>query len=364
MTTETFDVAVCGASLSGCAAAILLARKGLRVVLLEKSTDVDAYKKTCTHFIQPSARPTLERLGLDVEMEKAGAVRTGVNFWTPHGWIPWAVDGDHWGYNFCREKLDPMIRKRAAETHGVELLLGHSVSGVEKESGRVVGVVADDKATGKARAIRAKLVVAADGRYSKIADMAGVPKNETPHNRFVYFAYYDDIALRGAPDSTIWLAPPNFAYAFPGDGGRTLLAAFVHKNELATWKGNVEKSFLALYDSLARAPDLRKAKRVSEFLGMIELPNHTRDAWKPGIAFVGDAALTSDPVFGIGCGWALQSADWLAETANEDLDDASLARYAATHAKRLRPHHAIIADLSGGRPLNVIEKLTFSACTR
>src|SRR5581483_846281 len=106
------------------------------------------------------------------------------------------------------------------------------------------------------------------------------------------------------------------------------------------------------------------AKRVSELLGMIELPNHTRDAWKPGIAFVGDAALTSDPVFGIGCGWALQSADWLAEAATEDLDDASLARYAETHAKKLRPHHAIIADLSGGRPLNVIEKLIFSACTR
>jgi 2-polyprenyl-6-methoxyphenol hydroxylase-like FAD-dependent oxidoreductase len=58
---EGYDVAMVGASIAGCAAATLFARRGARVALIERRSDPDAYKTLCTHFIQPSAVPTMER---------------------------------------------------------------------------------------------------------------------------------------------------------------------------------------------------------------------------------------------------------------------------------------------------------------
>ena len=77
MTDKTYDVAVVGASIAGCTAATLLAREGASVAVIERNSDPDAYKALCTHFIQPSAVPTMERLGLLPLIEDAGAVPWG-----------------------------------------------------------------------------------------------------------------------------------------------------------------------------------------------------------------------------------------------------------------------------------------------
>jgi flavin-dependent dehydrogenase len=68
-----------------------------------------------------------------------------------------------------------------------------------------------------------------------------------------------------------------------------------------------------LFDGLPNAPPLKKGERVSAFMGMIEIPNKIRKAFNPGLALVGDAALAIDPLWGVSCGWAFQSAEWLAE---------------------------------------------------
>ena len=62
-TSSEYDVAVVGASVAGCTAAALLGRAGANVALLEQRPDPAAYKTVCTHFIQASATPTIERLG-------------------------------------------------------------------------------------------------------------------------------------------------------------------------------------------------------------------------------------------------------------------------------------------------------------
>ena len=104
-------------------------------------------------------------------------------------------------------------------------------------------------------------------------------------------------------------------------------------------------------------------------MGKIDVPNVMRPAARPGLAFVGDAALASDPVFGVGCGWAFQSAEWLADHTSEalveggDLDTA-LDRYRRVFRRRLGPHHWAIADMSTGRKLRAIERRTFRAATR
>ena len=82
-----YDAAIVGASLAGCTTAILLARAGARVALVEQRPDANAFKRICTHYIQSSAIPTLERLGLLERMMQVGALRGRPRLWTRWGWI-------------------------------------------------------------------------------------------------------------------------------------------------------------------------------------------------------------------------------------------------------------------------------------
>src|ERR1700756_241710 len=85
---ERYDVIISGASIAGCTAAILYARAGARVAVVERRADMDAYKVLCTHVIQPSAMPVLQRLDLEHALERAGAVQTTAHrYWTRWGWI-------------------------------------------------------------------------------------------------------------------------------------------------------------------------------------------------------------------------------------------------------------------------------------
>src|SRR3954447_8916299 len=125
MTTD-FDVVVVGASTAGCTAARLLGQAGARVALVEKRPDMDAYKTVCTHYIQSSATPTIERLGLAPVLDERGAVHNSIDLWTPYsGWIR-ALEDSPYGYSITRQTLDPLFRRLAADTPGVDLMLGES----------------------------------------------------------------------------------------------------------------------------------------------------------------------------------------------------------------------------------------------
>ena len=71
-----YDAVIVGASLAGCATAIALGRAGASVALVEKRPDPAAFKRICSHFIQASAVPALDRLGLLEPIVEAGGVRT------------------------------------------------------------------------------------------------------------------------------------------------------------------------------------------------------------------------------------------------------------------------------------------------
>jgi flavin-dependent dehydrogenase len=114
------------------------------------------------------------------------------------------------------------------------------------------------------------------------------------------------------------------------------------------------------------AARLAGAERASKLIGVLDLPNVMRRAARPGLALVGDAALATDPVFGVGCGWAFQSAEWLVDyTAaalfgDGDLDSA-LDRYRRAFRRRLGVHHLQITDFASGRKLRANERIAFRA---
>jgi flavin-dependent dehydrogenase len=367
-----YDVAIVGASISGCAAAIFFGRAGARVALVERDRDPAGYKRLCTHYIQASATPTLERLGLSSAIEEAGGVRNDAEVFTRWGWIvappQQAIRRPAHGYNIRRSTLDPMLRKTAAQTAGVEFLPGFSARELLIKQGRICGVSARGEGAAELN-IEAKLVVGADGRNSRVAELAGLPAKETANGRFFYFAHYRNLPLASGTRSQLWFLEPDVAYTFPNDDGVTLVAAMPARAKAAEWKADPEAAMRRLFERLPRAPSLPEAQRVTPFVGMIDYPNLQRGASKPGLALIGDAALSLDPLWGIGCGWALQSAEWLADAVGRvwmsptDLD-RGLSVYAKRHRSELAGHQFLIEDFSTGRPFNFLERLMFSAAAR
>ncbi|MFD7169647.1 NAD(P)/FAD-dependent oxidoreductase [Streptomyces violascens] len=365
-----YDVVIGGAGLAGSAAAVLLARRGARVALLERRADPEAYKALCTHSITANAYPVLDELGLVPALEKAGAVRNTARWYTRWGWIepkPAPMGPElPYAYNVRRSTLDPLIRTRAAETPGVDLLPGHQVTGLVREAGRTVGVRASTP-QGE-REIRARLVVGADGKDSAVAKFAGSRTRSHENARFGYLAHFRGLPLHGGIGQA-WFLEPDMAYAFPNDDGVTVMAVLPEKKRLPAFREDLEGSFLSFIRALPEAPPIDSAERITKITGTVNYPLHSRRPTAPGLALIGDAALTSDPLWGVGCGWALQSAQWLTDavaasaTGRGDLDRA-LASYAREHRRRLRGHQYLAADYARARPFNPVERLMFSAAAR
>jgi flavin-dependent dehydrogenase len=369
-----YDVAIVGASIAGCTAATFFGRQGARVALLESHSDPSSYKVMCTHVFQASGHPVVRRLGILEDLEAAGAQESGVNVWSRYGWIsptPGYVDRigvRGVGLNIRRRTLDPILRRMAAETDGVELMMGHRAISLLREGGRVAGVGARSRDGGE-RELRARLVVGADGRGSGVAKLAGQRTRLRRNNRFVYMAYYRDMPLLTGSSPQLWFLDPDMAYAFPTDGGLTMLACVPHKDRIPEFKADPEGAMARMFERVPDGPRLEPSKRVSKVLGKLDAPNERRHPAGPGYALVGDAALASDPLWGVGIGWALQSGEWLAEEAGPALEDEreldrALKRYARRHRKALAGHDRVCSNYSTGRRFLPGEKLFFRAAAR
>jgi menaquinone-9 beta-reductase len=367
--TRSYDAVIVGGSLAGCATAMFLARAGARVAVLEKSPDPANFKRICSHFIQASAVPTLERLDLLGPMEAAGAVRPHIHARVRWGWIEAPPERSARGVNLRRAVLDPMMKEQAAATPGVEVLLGQTVKEVRRAGGKVVGVVARDR-DGAETIFEAPLTIGADGRDSSVVKLAGVKEKTHPHGRFAYGGYFEDVAVRSAPDASVWMMDPDWAAAFPTDQGLTFCAVMPTMEHLPEFKADPVAAMVEYFDRAPEAPSLRAEKLTDEgVLGKIDMTNRVRTPTMPGLALVGDAALATDPLFGIGCGWAFQTSEWLADAVAPALRgegelEAGLRRYRRKHGRRLGGHAYMIHDYATGRKLQAPEKLLFSGAAR
>ena len=335
------------------------------MALLEQRPDPNAFKRVCGHFIQSSAVSTLERLGLLKPIEELGGVRSHIRLWTRWGWIlPCPDSALPRGVNLRRERLDPLVRTAAAETPGVELMPGYAARGLLADGGRFCGV---DVVTpgGDRHRLRARLVVGADGRDSRIAHRAGVRTRCADHGRFSYAGYYEGPPPARSPDATIWMTDPHWAAAFPTDSGLTLYACMPTLDRLPEFKHDRAAAMEAFVGNLPDAPPIRRSRRVSPVIGKIKMPNLHRDPVAPGLALVGDAALATDPLWGVGCGWAFQSAEWLADSlapalAGDEELERGLRRYRRRHRLRLAGHAFLIHDYAVGRKFNAVERLLYA----
>jgi len=249
------------------------------------------------------------------------------------------------------------------------MMLGHTAGALLRDGDRVGGVRVRER-SGEEREIRAKLVVAADGRDSEIAKLADVKTRLKPHKRFGYFAYYRDTPLVTGDNAQLWMLDPDVAYAFPTDDDLTCLTVMPVRDKLAEFKHDPEHAMARVFETLPDGPRVDPEKRVSKVLGNLEIPPVVRTTTQPGLALVGDAAIAADPLYGVGCGWAFQSSEWLSEAVGPALSgdsqqiDAALDEYARRHRKGLSAHEKFTSAYSTGRKFNPMEKLLFRAGAR
>jgi flavin-dependent dehydrogenase len=364
-----YDAVIVGASLAGCTTAILLGRAGARVALVEKQPDPKAFKRICSHYIQSSAVPTLERLQLLGPIVAAGGQRPYFRAWTKWGWIEPPRVPAAASVNLRRELLDPLVRETAAAVPGVDLLLGLTAHELTRgEDGAVSGVVVRDRVGVETR-LRARLTIGADGRDSRVAELAGVPVKTTPHGRFAYGGYFEGPPPAGAPDGTVWMLDPQFAAAFPTDSGLTFYAAMGTMDRLPEFRRDPHAALVKWVGDLPEAPPIRESRLVEQVQGKLNMENRLRRPTAPGLALVGDAALAIDPLWGVGCGFAFQTGEWLGDSVAPALRgseplDAGLERYRKRYARGLDGHARMMVAYATGRKFNAGERMLFAATTR
>lgn len=364
-----FDVIVVGASAAGCATAILYANKGLNVALIEQRRDVQFFKKICTHYIQSSCRDTLRNIGIKNAMEYAGAIPTTIKIWTRWGWIYGADPTTDYGYNIRREKFDPLIRKEAMNTAGVSFFPDTKFTNTVSEAGLVVGIEVENNERER-RTYRARLVVGADGRNSKVVEAAGIATETMENNRFSCFAIFDSTPEEKTLLSRMWLLDPWVAYQFPNDNRTTLIAIMPTMDELPKFKRDRSRSFFSFVKQLDSAPCLDGRKPLGSIMLNVDNANLKRGETPPGLALVGDALVCSDPLFGLGISWALLSAQWLVDETADAINESderlskALKRYRVKHRLATEGHLKVITDMSTAKPLGWAQRTLFSAAAR
>ena len=302
-----YDAIVVGARCAGSPTAMLLARAGHRVLLVDRAELPS--DTLSTHFIHPSGIAQLKRWGLLPRIAAAGApaiphYTLDVGPFALRGTPP-PLDGASDAYCVRRTVLDHILATEAAAA-GAEVRLGFPVDGLLTEGGRVTGIRSRD------RTERARIVIGADGMGSLVAREVGAPAyDEAAPLTCAYYTYWRGVDMAGAE---LYVRDGNAIIAAPTNDGLVVTIVFWPNAAFHGVRADVEGAFLAALD---RAPSLaarvRAGERADRFRGTARLANFRRRPYGDGWALVGDAGYHKDPILAVGIGDAFRDAELLAD---------------------------------------------------
>jgi flavin-dependent dehydrogenase len=347
MTLHRHDVIVVGARAAGAATALLLARLGHDVVLLERA--VFPADTVSTHQIARTGVVQLHRWGLLGAVLYSGAPAIRQVTFTAQGESTVRSIKDKAGVDLLvaprRHILDTIVADAAAQA-GADLRFGTTVTGVLlDDAGRATGVHGRGS-TGAPFELRARFVVGADGLRSQVARSvrAEVIEDRGDHGA-VQYAYYGGVAWNGIE---LIVADRALVGVFPTHDGQACIwicGPSVDAHAARRQAATREEAFTAYLDRTAPelAERLRDGQRRSAVTGMLRTPNLIRRAHGPGWALVGDAGYHRDAVTGHGLSDAYRDAELLADALDEALRYG--ARAAAALAEYERRRDAALRDI-------------------
>ena len=336
---------VVGARAAGAATALLLARLGHAVVLVDRARFPS--DTLSTHQIARPGVVQLRRWGLLQDVLDSGAPALTQITFTLDGESTTRPVKNKAGVDLYvaprRYVLDTILAEAAVRA-GVRLRLGVTVDGVRlDDTGRAVGVYGHDDA-GAPVDIAARFVVGADGLHSRVARAVGAEivedRGAGGASQYAYFAGlpWDGIELVVGERSLTGVFPTHHGEACVWICGPTADAHTARRaapSRADAFAGYLRRTAPELAERLARG------RRTSPVTGMLRGPNHIRRAAGPGWALVGDAGYHRDPVTGHGLSDAYRDAELLAVALDGALrgtcdPDEALGGYGRRRDRALR----------------------------
>jgi 2-polyprenyl-6-methoxyphenol hydroxylase-like FAD-dependent oxidoreductase len=349
-----YDVIVVGARCAGSPTAMLLARKGYRVLVVDRATFPS--DTVSTHVLQPLAVAALARWGLLDRLVATGCppAHTYVYDFFGRFVLSGAPGTKEAPLAYCPRRivLDKLLVDGAAEA-GAEVREGFTVEDILFEDGRVVGIKGHGKG-GASVTERAQVVVGADGRYSQVADAVQAPRyHEKPAFLAAYYSYWSGLPMHGRFET--FILEGRGAAALETHDGLTLVLAGWPRREYEAIKKDVEGNFMRVFEQIPEmGARLRGAKREDRFMGA-SLENFFRKPYGPGWALVGDAGYNKDPITAQGIRDAFEDAERCATALDQALSGArpyedAMADYQRTRDENDLPMYEFTCQLASFEP--------------
>ena len=328
------DVLVVGAGPAGSIAALVLARAGARVRIVDRA--MFPRDKLCGDSVNPGTMALVARHGLAAGVESAGLPMRGMLLTGPRGAVEGWYPSGLVGRSLVRRDLDQQLLEHAiaagARFDAGVRVTAPLVSGTGPDC-RVTGVCV---AGGTARELRARVVIAADGRQSTLAFGLGLARHPRAPRRWALGAYYAGVSGLGARGEMhvrrhgyLGIAP------VPGGLANVCLVVPESRAHAAVRAAPVVLEAAVLADERLRER-FRSAERVTPVTILGPLAVETSDAGLPGLLLAGDAAGFVDPMTGDGLRFAIRGGELAADAALEALRGGTLDRAHVALAARRR----------------------------
>ena len=349
---KTYDAIVVGARVAGSPTAMLLARKGYDVLLVDRASFPS--DTISTHLIHPPGINALQRWGLLDKVVASGcpAIDTYAFDFGPFT-LSGAPDPDGTvAYGPRRTVLDKVLLDAAAEA-GAEVREGFSVESMVYEHDQVVGVRGHGKGATTVTE-RARVVIGADGRHSLVAQAVNPSQyHEKPPLLAAYYAYWSGLPMQGRFET--YIRPNRGMAAFPTNDDLTVVIAGWPYAEFEANKKDIEGNLFKTYDlAPAFAERLRAAVRETRFVGTA-VPNFFRKPYGPGWALVGDAGYNKDFITAQGIHDAFRDAELCVTALDEAFGgtrsyDAAMADYQSRRDAQVLPMYEFTTELATLEP--------------
>ncbi len=344
------DVIVVGARCAGATVAMLLARRGYRVLCVDQALfPKDAVS---THMLRQSGLARLRDWGLLEQLKATGC--TPIHSITmsyadaQFSGFSDPIDGIAETYAPRRIVLDKLLQD-AARSAGVDLREGVTVLDLVREGEQVTGIVGRDR-DGEPVVEHARLVIGADGYASTVAQLTGAEKYDViPGETFTSYSYWSGLTMQ----SQLRIGDKQAVGGWPTNDGKTLMWCVQYVDRFAPFRTDIEGNFSLAFKETA--PDLAElletGEREERFYIARYPENFYRQSHGPGWALVGDAGYHKDPFTGLGISDAFTYADLLAERAHEGLSaarplDEALAEYQAQRDRSSKPMYRFTCESS------------------
>ena len=339
MTTK-YDAIVVGARCAGSPTAMLLARAGQRVLLVDRASFPS--DTVSTHMVHATGIEALSRWGLLDELANTGCppireYRFDFGPFTVAASPLPTASGVDVAYGPRRTVLDKILVDAAVEA-GAEVRENVTVQDLIVEDGKVTGIRAKETGDDSATMIEhADLVVGADGRNSMVAEAVDAGTyHERPAGNVAYYAYWSGLPVSAFD---VHVRPGRVIAGMPTHDGLNCLVVAAQIADMNDFRKDIEGNYLAAVRTVPEYADqLGGATRETRFVGMAT-PNFYRKPYGPGWALVGDAGYDRDPCTAQGISDAFRDAEllaraWLDVGSGQRSFDEAMAVYQSARDER------------------------------